>query len=845
MKIVRSGCCYARKHCWRLKPGPAENETVLTSFERDFLEACQQAEQRAHAERERQEQAVKLQEQARLAGKLRQRLVLASVAAVIALGFFIAAAYFGYQATAQRDIARSLANENATNAFVAQAASTQAVANAITAEANAQLANAASTQASVDRGIALAASTQAVAGQATAVSAQETSVYNEQVAEEQARLASSRQLASQSLNYLNNQPSLAALLAVAAYQASDTNEAKNAMLNNIQNQVSQNIVNLSGPLPTQNNAVYSVALSPDGTRLAWGLSEGTVILWNLQTSQIEKSYKEHLDKVLSLQFSADGRWLVSGGNEGTTIFLDMQSGETFPLQTFTSTPATVYSLSISPDSSQLALTRSTDVYIYDITDPRNPVGPQRLVGHTTSTLAVAWSSDGSLLASAGTDLSVRVWDPGIANPVRVFSGHTGDVLGLSWSPDNNLLASASQDGSVIVWDVANGGQSGLPLRGSVFDFFYSVSFSRDGQFLAAGRGNGTIMIWTVADRVLFEEITLNQEIVNAVQFSPQPGVNLLASGSFDGKPGLFNIKTLAPLAQPVTDVVLPGAVRSLQVLENGDLTLLVENPSGVQVFNLQDGNFVGGVNLSGIYSSAALSTDGEIALLGTADGTALAVDTLSAGQTGFEASLNGSPMSLTLDPAAERVAASTGFSMVAQRPQDTLLSIFRYPAGELLSDPIPVPELMTTLAFDGSSSLITGSETGVIYQWNLNNNQQVGIPLERHLSATRALAIFEARRLLASGSDDRTLTLWDLTYGQALGPPLVGANDSILSLSFSADGTQLYSGGADGVVLLWDVDPVSWLLRLCQIAGRNLTESEWIQFMPESEPYQKVCPDFP
>lgn len=247
--------------------------------------------------------------------------------------------------------------------------------------------------------------------------------------------------------------------------------------------------------------VVSIAFSPDGSRLASGNGDGTIQVWDLATEQ-EISVMDHGSPVLSIAFSPDGRWVVSGARDGTVRVWDIAlKREISQIDHGFS----VSSVAFSPLGQQV-VSGSSDGQVL-LWDPANGQEIYR-APHGKDTFSVAFSPDGLWVVSGGCDRSYTTLPVDcLEGRARVFQAETGEgvasllhnltaVLSVAFSPDGSMLATGSADGRLNLWDTTGFQQIGSSLnqgrRG-----VSSLAFSPDGRVLVAGYQDHSLWAWNV------------------------------------------------------------------------------------------------------------------------------------------------------------------------------------------------------------------------------------------------------------------------------------------------------------------------------------------------------------
>ncbi|HXR04154.1 MAG TPA: hypothetical protein VN836_05545, partial [Verrucomicrobiae bacterium] len=276
--------------------------------------------------------------------------------------------------------------------------------------------------------------------------------------------------------------------------------------------------------------VTAVAFSTDSAKLASGCAAGSNFVTSVSDGSFVATRPAYNTSVApaavtSVAFSSGG--MMASGCEDSTICVYSTNSSWTQLWTSTANAnaqmTNVTAVAFSPDGSRLA-TASLDQTI-KVWSTSSWTLQQTFTGHTNGVTSVAFSPDGSKIVSGCVDGSVKVWDSN-GNCLVTIAAHTLPVTATIFSTDGSRVISSSDDGTVRLWSAADGSAVGT-LGGQNY-FIGAVAISPDGTLCASAGGDETIQVRKTSDGSLVQTLVANTNYVSSLAFSPDSG--RLASG---------------------------------------------------------------------------------------------------------------------------------------------------------------------------------------------------------------------------------------------------------------------------------------------------------------------------
>jgi WD40 repeat protein len=279
--------------------------------------------------------------------------------------------------------------------------------------------------------------------------------------------------------------------------------------------------------------------------------DGSVRLWSVAEGKQLREISGHEGAVLSVGFSADGTSIVTGGADKTLRVWNVADGKEVAVF---ANGGPVRAAGMHGDGKYYCAAQGSGILDWRVTSTE---AVRTLSGHGGYVHCVAFSPDGSALASAGQDKTIRFWNPADGKQIRSVEAHTSTIYCIDYNHDGSLLASGGYDRTVKLWKTADGTEAGK-MDGHQEGVF-CLLFSHDGQSLFSGSSDLTVRRWKVADGKELGVLEGHRGWVTGLGLSGD-GKQLLSIG-YGGRLLTWNVDETKPvLRQDVGPVVYSLAV---------------------------------------------------------------------------------------------------------------------------------------------------------------------------------------------------------------------------------------------------------------------------------------------
>ena len=410
-------------------------------------------------------------------------------------------------------------------------------------------------------------------------------------------------------------------------------------------------------------------------------------------------------------------------------------------------------------------------------------------GHEGSVNTVAFSPDSSTIASGSVDNTVKLWQ-GDGTLLTTLKGHRGSVNEVAFSPDGSAIASASADQTVKLWQWDGKKTTLLAiLRGENKDrgSFNAVAFSPNGQLIASGNDDHTIKIWK-RDGTFLTTLKGHRGPVWGVAFSPNG--QLIASASRDKTVKLWQKDGTLPItldghSDPVWKVAFSPDGQLIASVSR-DKTVKLWQRNGILMINLR--------GHSDEVKAVDFSLDGQLIVSGSDDNSVRLWKwkpdtTLLTTLFGHRDSVR----AVDFSPDGQLIASGSTDQTVKlwQRDGTLLKTLFRHSDKVYAVNFSPDGQLIASASRDKNVKL--WQRDGTLLK-----------TLSGHSDKVYGVDFSPDGQLIASGSADKTVKLWQRN-GKLL-KTLSGHSDAVRAVVFSPDGQLIASGSSDNTVKLWQRD---------------------------------------
>jgi WD40 repeat protein len=334
-----------------------------------------------------------------------------------------------------------------------------------------------------------------------------------------------------------------------------------------------------------------VAFSPDSQYISGALQNGTIEVWDLQGNLVA-TFKGHTQRALSVSFNPDPNLLVfaSSSSDNTAKLWQLNH---HPRLTVLKPPVSLLSpitdVSISADGTRVAASREdSQVTIWNLKNVQHPILdslPYKGINDYSLGMSISLTPNGKVVAAANADGSIEIWETSGKDADRLENAHGGKaVRGISFSSQNDLLASAGSDHLVKIWNASESNTIIRSLSGHQ-EPVNRAKFDLTSRRLASTSDDKTAIVWDSQSGSRLFTLAGHNAAVWGVSFNPAN--NSIATSSDDKTVKLWDTKG------KMTNTLLghTDSVNSVQFSSDGSLLFSAGADRTIKVWR-SDGTYI-------------------------------------------------------------------------------------------------------------------------------------------------------------------------------------------------------------------------------------------------------------